>query len=179
MDKTVKMSGGPTARIAILAAFRDIILEGGYENCRVLDVVERSGVARSTFYEHFASRDDLLKDSLRLPFIVLAQLTQPACDVAQVACTVEHLAENRGLVASLVRDPGMETLIDVLAEVIEPGLGCAAGATNGRAVAGAQLAVLTRWLREQSPYSAADLAHELHSISLALVGRKSANKVGS
>ena len=49
MDKAVKMSESSTARDAILAAFRDIILEGGYEKCRVLDVVARSGVARSTF----------------------------------------------------------------------------------------------------------------------------------
>lgn len=171
MDKTVKMSGAATARVAILAAFRDIILEGGYENCRVLDVVERSGVARSTFYEHFASREDLLRDSLRVPFDVLAQLNRPSCDVESVAYTLEHVAENRGLVGSLMRNPGMEALIDVLSEIVESGSGAAVAAIDARAVAGAQLAVLSLWLRDGKPHSAQDLARELRSISLALAGR--------
>lgn len=47
MDKGREMSERPSAREAILAAFRDIILENGYDGVRVLDIVQRSGVARS------------------------------------------------------------------------------------------------------------------------------------
>jgi AcrR family transcriptional regulator len=169
MDKTAKVSGGMPARVAILAAFRDIILEGGYENCRVLDVVERSGVARSTFYEHFESREDLLRNSLRVPFEVFACLTEPSCEVARVAGMLGHVAENRELFASLMADPGIDVLIEVLAEVIETSAGSSVAPIEARAVAGAQLAVLSLWLRDSGPHTAQELARELRRMSLALV----------
>src|SRR5215469_11856168 len=119
MDKTTEMSVRPAAREAIMDAFRDIILESGYENVRVLDVVARSGVARSTFYEHFQSREDLLRESLRGVFQLLAQLAVPSCDLARIALALEHLADNRMLVKSLMANPGTEVLVVVFSEVIE------------------------------------------------------------
>jgi len=167
MDKTAETSGKPAAREAIAAAFRDIILEAGYQDVRVLDVVKRSGVARSTFYEHFASREDLLRDSLRGMFALLAQLAAPSCDMPRMAVVLEHLAENRVMVKSLMANPGTNVLVDVFSEVIEEEL--AQPASTARAVAGAQMAVLSPWLDGKDARSAAELARAVRDLSLALV----------
>lgn len=171
MDKTAEMSGKPAAREAILTAFRDMILQSGYEKVRVLDVVERSGVARSTFYEHFQSRKDLLRESLRGPLELLAQLTAPSYDPARMAIVLEHLAQNRALVKSLMANPGTETLIDVFSELIESRSDAPVPPIAARAVAGAQLAVISSWLDGKDARSSKDLAQALREISLAIQAR--------
>jgi AcrR family transcriptional regulator len=166
MDKTAEMSKRPGAREAILKAFADIILEAGYENVRVLDIVKRSGVARSTFYEHFASREDLLRDSLRGIFQLLAQLATPSCDLSRMTSMLEHLFENRAMVRSLMADPGTEVLVDVFSETIEEHVRTS---STARAIAGAQLAVLSSWLDGRDARSAGELSRIMRDLSVALV----------
>lgn len=169
MDKTAGVSGRPAAREAILAAFRDIILESGYERVRVIEVVERSGVARSTFYEHFQSREDLLRDSMRGPFEGLAQLTAPSCDLARVESTLEHFREKRALVKSVMGNPGIDALVDLLSELIESLAGSVVPAIVARAIAAAQLAVISSWLDGKVAHDANAVAQTLRGMSLALL----------
>lgn len=168
MDKTAGMSGKPAARDAILDAFREMILVSGYENVRVLDIVKRSGVARSTFYEHFQSREDVLRDSLRVPFELLAQLATPSCDTARIALILEHFAQKRALLKQLVSAPGTEALVSLLSERIETLAGPPVPGIAARAIAGAQLAVIFSWLDTKDTRSAKDLAQVLRQMSLAL-----------
>lgn len=48
------------SRETVLAAARDLLIEGGPGAVTVDAVVARSGVAKSTIYRHWPSRDDLL-----------------------------------------------------------------------------------------------------------------------
>jgi AcrR family transcriptional regulator len=45
-------------RVRIVAALTEEILEQGYRSVTVADIVRRAGVARNTFYENFASKED-------------------------------------------------------------------------------------------------------------------------
>lgn len=45
----------------IYNAFADVLLEKDYSNVRIQDVLDKSGVARSTFYAHYKTKEDLLK----------------------------------------------------------------------------------------------------------------------
>lgn len=45
----------------IYTAFADTLLEKDYNDLRIQDVLDKSKVARSTFYSHFKTKDDLLK----------------------------------------------------------------------------------------------------------------------
>ena len=60
-------------RKALKEALTDLILEKGYEGVTVQDVIDRADVGRSTFYAHFADRDDLL-------MAILADLEMPGLD---------------------------------------------------------------------------------------------------
>lgn len=171
------MSGKSAARDAILQAFADIILESGYAKVRVLDIIEHAGVARSTFYEHFQNREDVLRDSVRGPFEVLAQLAAPSCDLTRVALTLEHFMENRALAKSMMGHPGTDALIDLLSELIETRLDSSIPAMIVRAVAGAKMAVISSWLDGKDPYNANDVAQTLRGMSLALLRTASKSSV--
>ena len=163
------MSGRAAARDAILLAFADIILESGYEKVRVLDVVARSGVARSTFYEHFESREDLLQESVRGPLEALAQLVDPTCDLARVGSMLDHFRQNRALAKSLMANPGTDALVALLSDLIEVGSSTLTLAITARAVAGAQMSIISSWLDGEEPRTAYELAQILQTVSRTLL----------
>jgi AcrR family transcriptional regulator len=135
----------------------------------VLDVVARSGVARSTFYEHFQSREDLLRESMRGPFETLAQLALPGCDLARVASMLDHFMQNRTMAKSLMANPGTDALVEVLSEILETRCGVNVCGTSARAAAGAQMALISSWLDGKEKRTARDLAQVLRGMSLALI----------
>ncbi|MDT0406846.1 TetR/AcrR family transcriptional regulator, partial [Streptomyces edwardsiae] len=45
-------------RSRLLDAMNESIVEDGYQNTTVADIVRRAKTSRRTFYEHFASRED-------------------------------------------------------------------------------------------------------------------------
>ena len=50
------------SRAAVLRAATDLLVEGGPSAVTIDAIVVRSGVAKSTIYRHWASRDDVLLD---------------------------------------------------------------------------------------------------------------------
>ena len=46
-------------RLAILRAFRDLVLTREYDAISVRDIAAAADVGRSTFYEHFDDKDDV------------------------------------------------------------------------------------------------------------------------
>jgi AcrR family transcriptional regulator len=66
------------SRAKLLTAATDILVESGARAVTVDAVAERSGVAKSTLYRHWASRPELLADVLRTnaPNISVPDLTQ-------------------------------------------------------------------------------------------------------
>ena len=170
MDKTPKMSEKRTAREAILEAFRDIVLERGYHGMRVLDVVERSGVARSTFYEHFQSREDLLLDSMRAPMELLSQLAGSTPDLQKAVLVLEHFGQNRSLARSLLDGESASVVRALLSQLIVQAAPQSPGIAQ--AVAGAQLGVIGAWLDGTDRRSANEIAQTLREITTALTGRR-------
>lgn len=52
----------------IYNAFSEVLLLKDYNDVRIQDVLDKSGVARSTFYAHYKTKEDLLKSSARRYF---------------------------------------------------------------------------------------------------------------
>jgi AcrR family transcriptional regulator len=70
-------------RRALLAAFRDLLLEGKQlEGVRAASVAARAGVSRSTLYEHFAGVEGLVSTSIATPFAVLVDALETGDNIA-------------------------------------------------------------------------------------------------
>lgn len=106
---------------ALHAAFLELLLDREYETLRVEDIVDRANVARSTFYQHFKTKNDLLRASMRTPFAILADLVGPSSDTAcddRVVRLLMHLRANQATARVLWRWPTRQILAEVLADQI-------------------------------------------------------------
>ena len=74
------------SRAALLAAFFDQVLRLRYDQISIAGLIAQAGVARSTFYEHFDSKDSLLAESLQFPLAPLACCRAPLAGVC-CACS--------------------------------------------------------------------------------------------
>jgi AcrR family transcriptional regulator len=58
LERTDAVTGGP-ARIALLAAGREVFVTRGFHGTRVDDVVDAAGVSHGAFYRYFKNKDEL------------------------------------------------------------------------------------------------------------------------
>lgn len=103
----------------LLCAFRELVLSHGYEHVSVSDIAERANVGRSTFYEHYESKDDLFRQSLRGIVPVLADAVCREYDRERLDFVVRHFWERRGALPALVGGAARALVIRYLAEEIE------------------------------------------------------------
>lgn len=106
-------------RQALLGAFFGLVLERRYGEIKVADIVERAGVGRSTFYEHFSSKDGILASSLAGPFEVLADATRRADNTAQLIALLRHFWNNRAMARGIFLGGARRKTTAVLVDLIE------------------------------------------------------------
>ncbi len=93
-------------REALGDAMIALLLEKPFEDVTVQQVLDRAGVARSTFYKHFRDKNDLLLSDIDDFFAFMAGL--PLGDetrgmrIAPVRELLSHLAESEALYAALL-----------------------------------------------------------------------------
>lgn len=155
----------------IVRAFSSLLLERGYEDITVADVVASAHIGRSTFYEHFPTKLDLLRAALVMPFTPLAD-----CVIGQtpgLLWWVHHFRENHTLGRVLFVEPTRKVLHRTLADLIEARLPAAGSLPNGllaAQIAAAQFALLEPWILGQVAVPAETMAGALVRSSRALVG---------
>jgi AcrR family transcriptional regulator len=60
-------------RQRLLDAARDVIGQKGYNNVEILDITEHADVSKATFYQHFANKEDCVRELMHQGFDVLAE----------------------------------------------------------------------------------------------------------
>ena len=168
MEEVVQDRRRQRTRKAAVGAFVELLMTEGYEAVAMTAVAERADVGRSTLYEHFRTKDDLLAASMDWPLRVLA--ADPP-DPAALLMLIEHVRERSGAVRVLLEQPLRSRIARLLAARLVPGLrarGLAAPRADVRALACAegQLAALGLWMHGAG-IPAAVLAEELARMSLA------------
>ena len=166
-------------RAWIVQAFNELMFKRRYAELSTDTIIKRAGIGRSTFYEHFRNKDELLRHSSSWLLTVLADAVTDAGDTDRIRGVVDHLLGQKLMVLSLLAGPAAAAMTDELAKLIEDRLSTR-DTRDGRVlivpvrlasrqVAEAQVALARGWLNDESRCSSADLATAFHRSSRGLV----------
>ena len=168
---TQAMPGRPDRRVArtrdaILAAFVRLLFARRYAAMRTADLVAEAGIGRSTFYEHFRNKEDVLLAALDPILLPLANAAAGRASLAYLRMTLEHMWEQRALGRVLFEPALIVKLQRKLATMIEARLDAREAnavppALAASGIAAAQLAILRMWLTGEASCSADALALHL------------------
>jgi AcrR family transcriptional regulator len=164
-------------REAIVAAFNELVLERRYQDIRVANIIGLADIGRSTFYEHFRDKDDVLRLSLGGVLTAVADAAGDGCDTTRLRDVLDHFREQRRLALGLLSGPSAHEVTAVLAGLIEERLTArirASGVTTAIPIAlvaaqaaGAMLGLVRAWLDGKHTCPSADLATAMHRLAMA------------
>lgn len=166
----------------VLEAFRDLLLERGYDGFTVRDLIDGADIGRSTFYEHFENKDDVFERSVAHPMGALADGLFRTTPDDGLRSIVEHFWENRVLARAVFGGPARFVLERVLSGMIAARLEerVVAAPRGAQAqlpreliaaqIAAAQIALVAAWVEAKAPCDAATLARALHASTHAMLG---------
>lgn len=157
-------------RNAIETALLRLIERRGYDMVGVNDVCKEAEVSRSTFYHHYANKQDLKRSGLRHLRLALDNHLDAANpqrgDLAFERALFEHAATYRGHYRALVRSEVaaavLETVRNIVADAIRTKLKAAKTDKESREaavhfLAGGYVGLLTRWLDSEETMSPPDV----------------------
>lgn len=152
-------------RQAITGALARLIFERRYGTIRTGDLIEAAGVGRSTFYEHFRSKDDVFVAIIEPIFAPLADAAAGRGTVVRVQMILDHVWEQRAAARVLFEPPLSGRLQRKLAAMIEgrlePPQGGVSPSLIAAGAAASTLATLRAWLAGETPCASSDLARHL------------------
>ncbi len=166
-------------REALFGAFFGLVLSTPYDEIKVDDILSRSGVGRSTFYEHFSGKDAILAASLRWPFSILADAMRERDNTAELTMLMDHFWGNRAVVPMMFRGPARQVCVTALVDLIEERFKLDRVASPdplllpqhlvALQLAEALLAPVTAWLVGESECSQEQLARALRKTARAML----------
>ncbi|MFB9243515.1 TetR/AcrR family transcriptional regulator [Massilia antarctica] len=164
-------------RAALHDAFVQLLLEQGYDALKIGAVAERANVGRSTFYEHYRTKHDLLRASIVGPFAILADLVNPGGSTGHAVTILRHFRDHQQVARVLLSWPTRPLLGQTLADLIEERLkGRGAGQPSvpveviARQIAQAQLSLVESWVLGRPHLELAVATDVLARTSAALAG---------
>lgn len=157
------------------SAFNRLVLTKGYAAFSAADVAGQANVGRSTFYEHYRGKEDILAQSL-LPILApladtcVADRTDPA-----LLAAVEHFWTNRRHTRALLTGRARDVVVRQLALLIGERLARTAPMRSllpapiaAAHLANGQIAIIDAWVTGQHGSTATAIADALHRISRAV-----------
>lgn len=180
----------PHARELLQKALIELISERDYDTITIQDIVERAHFGRTTFYKHFAGKDELFiscHESIVSQFYFgphhpysrgeLLSLETPHAMIA----AYQHLAEARKLLYSTFQGkdslPLLRQIRDRSAQEIEGNLRTAFPGFDSAMplellanyLAGAQITLVQWWLEKRRPQTPEELAKTFHLLQRAAI----------
>lgn len=163
-------------KAALFDTFLGLVLTRRYDRITVADIIGPAGIGRSTFYEHYRCKDDLLKEGLAGPFGVLADTVLAGhADDPRLEETLAHFWENRRTGNVLFAGATRTLLTRALADLLERRLATRRilsslpPALLAAQMAGGQIALLTAWLSGLAPANPKTIADALRASARAAV----------
>jgi len=140
-------------RQALLKAFVTLMFERNYRTISVADIAQRADVGRSTFYEHFSGKDEILLNSMDWMFATLSDCVRPETPRTALDGLIAHYWQNRRLARVVFAPPIEAKLRRALAAAVEQRLAsgplshadAAARRIAAVRIASAQLGLIQAW----------------------------------
>jgi AcrR family transcriptional regulator len=164
-------------RWSILQSFNLLVLQQPYARFGVSDVAYGAQVGRSTFYEHFSDKDEVLREAVSFVLAPFADAVTSAGNEASVIPMLHHLDSQRIRTLAMLSGKVRETIDAALADLIKERL-VRIGSSEAliprsllaRQIAHMQLGLLHGWLEPPArPCPAERLARALLGTTRATV----------
>jgi AcrR family transcriptional regulator len=164
-------------RLALRNAFFELVLSQPYSRIKIADIITMADVGRSTFYEHYKNKDDLLYASLYWPMTVLASAMLPPGKVLDVQGILEHFWKNRSFARPILTGSTRKHVNRCLSQILVEQLHNISSPSQNRyvpvsaiaqALAATQLSLLSDWLTGVYATTPDKLAQQLMLISRAI-----------
>jgi AcrR family transcriptional regulator len=161
---------------ALHSAFVNLLLDQGYEAVTIGAVTRIANVGRSTFYEHYRAKDDLLRATVYTHFVALANLVNANGCPATVRNVLQHFREHQQVARVLLGWPTRSVLSSALSERIVIAFSNTPGLQPlipveviARQIADMQLALVEAWISGRPAFSIDAAVDALNSATIALV----------
>ena len=161
-------------RKAVIGAFTGMLLEHGYDAIQPGSLAEAAGVGRSTFYEHFGGKADVLRSSLVPILTPLAAASTERSEDGELRRCVDHFWAQRAMARVLLTGRSRGVIQTQLADLIALQLRSKSYRTRvplqlvATQVAHAQLAALDEWLAGRHRCDAETMTHLLRTGAISL-----------
>lgn len=178
MDKRKADRRTQRTRQALRSTFIELVLTRGYELLSAREIARKANVGRSTFYLHYASKDELLKESLEFPSRALAGCVGGDLKPEQLTKLLDHFREQRAVNRTFFEDPIRTLWVKCLAKLIEPYLAPQRPsgmrpqlpqALAALTIAEMQIALITHWLTRRVPVKSDVIAAALMASTRAML----------
>ncbi len=167
-------------RDALRGALMALMVERDWEDIDIQTLCERANIGRSTFYQHFSNKEELLKANFAgLRDALLARAAGTPGPLGFVPSLLAHLHQNRALFRALiarrsghyVQDRFREMLVELMGRCTAPHeqRHWQAGA-RAHYLGGAMFELLVWWLGSQRPQSPAEMEQLFAQWSASALG---------
>ena len=102
----------------MIDAFNQLVFDKTPLPIRVGQIVEKAGVGRSTFYDHFPSAEAVHMAALARPLTHLAAPAAGTGDVTHLQWLLEHFWANRARARETIAGPSRDRVTRLLADLI-------------------------------------------------------------
>jgi AcrR family transcriptional regulator len=128
------------ARKRLIEAFNQLVFDKTPNPIRVSQIVEKAGVGRSTFYDHFRSAEAIHMAALSRPLFHLAAPAAGTATVDHLQWFLDHFWANRSRGREVLAGSSRDRVVRLLAEMIDERIEQDASSNVPRRLATMQLA---------------------------------------
>lgn len=122
-DKNEKDRRVKRTKALVFEAFFQMVQSCRYDELKTKDIIQKAGIGRSTFYEHFGDKDDVLSQSLEYPMSIFAGALIGKADDENLLFMLKHFWERRMFARIILQNPTRDVVDNCLRVLILKNLG--------------------------------------------------------